>query len=136
MFQTLNIGSLIKQAFGVGPAANAAGAVNGPAIDRMGYGSCSVAAITGLDTGTPSARSVTVKLQDSADGSTGWADITNAPTVAVSAVSSIGEAEVNLASAKRYIRAVATTAFTGGTSPTLFSAAVVTLGGPDKLPAA
>lgn len=134
MFQTHNIGALLKQAFGVGPAANAAGTVNGPAIDRLGYGSCSLAAITGLDTGSPSARSATVKLQDSADGSTGWADITGA-SVAVAAVSSIGEVDVNLAIAKRYIRAVTTTAFTGGTTPTLFSAAVVTLGGADKVPA-
>lgn len=136
MFQTHNIGALIKQAFGVGPAANAAGAVNGAAIDRLGYGSCSIAAITGLDTGSPSARSATVKLQDSADGATGWNDISGAPTIAVTAVSSIGEAEVNLASAKRYIRAVTTTAFTAGSTPTLFSAVVVTLGGADKVPAA
>ncbi len=133
MYQTHNIGGQIKGVTGVAPAANAAGTVNGAAIDRMGYQSCTVVAMTGLDTGTPTTRSATVKLQDSADGSTGWNDLTGA-SVAVSAVSSVGEVDVNLAIAKRYIRVVTTTAFTAGTSPTLFSAAAVVLGGADKLP--
>lgn len=135
MFQTLNIGALIKAVFGVAPAAQSAGAVNGAAIDRQGYGSCVLIAQTGAETGSPSARSSTCKLQDSADGSTAWADITGA-SVAVAAVNTAGEVDVNLAGAKRYIRVVNTTAFTGGTTPTLASSATVVLGGADKLPAA
>lgn len=134
MYQTHNIGAQIKGVTGVAPAANAAGAVNGAAIDRQGYGSCSLVLSTGLDTGSPSARSATAKLQDSADGSTGWADIPGA-SVAVAAVSSVGKVDVSLASAKRYIRVVNTSAFTAGTSPTLFSASQVILGGADRLPA-
>jgi len=134
MFQTHNIGALIKAFLGVAPGARSAGAVNGPAIDRMGYGSATITVVTGAETGTPSARSSTCKLQDSADGSTGWADIAGA-SVAVAAVDSVGEVDVNLAGAKRYVRVVNTTAFTGGTSPTLLSSATLVLGGADKLPA-
>jgi len=135
MYQTHDIGALTATRAGSLPAARSAGAANGAAIDRKGYGSAILSVITGAETGGPSARSSTCKIQDSADGSTGWADLADAPTVAVAAVDSVGEAAINLAGAKRYIRVVNTTAFTGGTSPTLLSAATVQLGGADKLPA-
>lgn len=134
MFQTHNIGALIKAFLGVAPAARSAGAVNGPAINRQGYGSCTLIVTTGAETGSPSARSSTCKLQDSADGSTGWNDLAGA-SVAVAAVDAVGEVDVNLAGAKQFIRVVNTTAFTGGTTPTLLSSAAVALGGADKLPA-
>lgn len=129
-----NFGGEIKCAIGTVPAASSAGSVNGSAIDRMGFSSCVLEVQTGAETGTPSARSATVKLQDSADGSTGWADITGA-SVAVSAVNTRARLTVSLGAVKRYIRAVNTTAFTGGTTPTLASAAVVILGGADTTPA-
>lgn len=134
MYQTHNIGALLKGVTGVAPAANAAGAVNGAAINRQGYGACALVLMTGLDTGSPSARSATAKLQESADGSTGWTDVAGA-SVALTAVSSVAKLDVNLAGVKQFIRVVNTTAFTAGTSPTLFSASSVILGGADKLPA-
>lgn len=134
MYQTHDIGSLVKHVVGTAPAASAAGAINGAAIDRKDYGSCVLLVATGAETGSPSARSATAKIQDSDDGSTGWADLTGA-SVAVSVVSSSGSVKVNLAGAKRYIRVVNTIALTGGTSPTLANSTAVVLGGPTTIPA-
>lgn len=140
MFQTHNVGALVKTAIGVAPIFSAAATINGPAIDRLGYGSCVLAVQTGLDTGTPTTRSVIAKVQHSDDGSTNWTDLAvpvggSFATSAITAVSSVAEVDVNLAGAKRYIRSVVTVAFTGGSSPTVGVASVVTLGGADKVPA-
>ncbi len=134
MYQSSNIGALIKAVPGVAPAAQSAGAVNGAAIDRLGYLSCVLAVITGAVTGTPSAQSSTCQIEHSDDGLSNWGALTGAQ-VAVTGANSIGQVDVDLSGAKRYIRVVNTTAFTGGTTPTLASGATVVLGGADKLPA-
>jgi hypothetical protein len=145
-----NIGAYIKASKGINPANTSAGTVNGAAIDRAGIGggtlfhSCVLHGACGAATGSPSAQTVDNKLQDSADGSTGWADITGASTgwadITGAALTQLtadnGEAEkdVDLSSAKRYIRVVNTVDFTGGTSPAIPVAAEVVLGGSEQLP--
>lgn len=129
-----DIGAYVKTAGSVVPQNSAAATVNGTAVDRTGYESCVLQGLVGAATGTPTAVSVTFKLQESADGSTGWADVTDA-SVEATAENSAVEADVNLAGALPYVRVVATVAFTGGTSPTIDVAGLLTLGGADSLPA-
>jgi hypothetical protein len=122
------------------PTNPVAGTVNGAAVDihqltggGSDYGSGRVHLVTGLDTGTPSARSVAVTIQDSADGSTGWANVLDengaAYTLTISAVSTENSFPVNLRKCKRFIRAVAVTAFTAGTAPTLYQSVGIVLSG-------
>lgn len=129
-----NVGSLIKTVPGSTPRAASAGATNGAAVDRLGYGSLVLATATGAATGSPSAVGVAAKLQDSADGSTGWADVSGA-ALALAAENASGKVNVDLAGVKRYVRVVETVALTGGSTPTLALASTVVLGGADTLPA-
>lgn len=137
-----NIGALIRGVVGTPPAAaKSAGTVNGAAIDRKpvglpGFDSCKLIVATGAESGSPTARSSTCTIQDSDNGSTGWANYVppnGAASVAVTAASSIGEVNVDLSSARRFIRVVEVVAFTGGTTPTLLTNAIVVLGG-DEMP--
>lgn len=130
-----SIGSFLKPAVGTVPAAVAAGTRNGSAIDRSGFSSCVLVAQTGAVAGSPSAQSLDAKLQESADGATGWTDIAGAAITAVTAASSSGKVNVSLANVKQYIRVVETAAFTGGTTPAMGAASTVILGGADRLPA-
>jgi hypothetical protein len=86
--------------------------------------------------GTPTSFTYDAKLEDSADGSTGWAALVGAAITQIVAASTAGYKDVDLSSAKRYIRAVDVIAFVGGTSPKLNAAVAVVLGGADVLPAA
>jgi len=129
-----DIGAYIKVLAGFSPQAAAGGAINGAAIDRMGFQSAVLHGRTGAATGTPTAQTYDLKLQDSADGSTGWTDIAGAAITQITAVDSEAEVNVNLAGAKKYIRAVGTVTLTGGTTPTLQVASAVVLGGASELP--
>lgn len=124
-----DIGAEIKVVAGFAPRAASAGTITGSAIDRDGFLSCVLHARAGDVSGGPSAQTYDVKLQDSADGSTGWADITGAAITQITAANGEKHVNVNLSGAKRYIRAVGTVGFTGGTTPTMDVAATVALGG-------
>ena len=126
-----NIGGLIAPKEGLPPLNNAAGTRNGAAIDRLGYFSCTLFAQAGAEEGSPSARTLDVKLQESDDGSTGWTDISGAAITQITAVNTQARKDVNLRGVKRYIRAVEVVAFTAGTSPKLNSVCQVILGGKD-----
>lgn len=128
-----NIGALISAKLAVEPKANAAGTRNGVSIDRLALGvsSCVLAVLTGASTGTPTTLSVDVKLQDSADGTT-FADFATA--VSATAVSSSAEKDIDLTTARQYVRAVETVSFTGGTAPTVLSSAALVFGGATTLP--
>lgn len=133
----LNAGAYIKGYKGVAPVSSAAATVNGGSIDRQGFMSAILSAITGVATGTPSTQTVTVKIQDSADGSTGWADYTpdvGSASFTITADGTFNDVNVNLRKAKRYIRAVIVVAFTGGSSPDQLVTALVQLAGADTLP--
>lgn len=129
-----NIGGILTAKIGNVPLSNAAGTRNGSAIDRQGFMSAVLVAKCGAATGSPSAQSVDVKLQDSEDGSTGWADLTGAAVATLDADNSIARVAVDLSGAKRYVRAVEVVAFTAGTSPEIPSDSTVILGGADDNP--
>lgn len=129
-----SIGSFLTPAAGTVPAVVLAGTRNGAAIDRTGYQSCVLFAQTGAVTGSPSTQSLAAKLQHSDDGSTGWADISGAAITAISAASSAAKVNVNLSTAKQYIRVVETAAFSGGSTPTMGVGTSVVLGGANELP--
>jgi hypothetical protein len=136
-----DIGAYIKSVKGVNPTNSGAATINGAAIDRQGFLSCELHHACGAASGGPSARTVDCKLQDSADGSNGWADYNpdgagSGAAAQLSTDNAEARKAINLASAKRYIRVVETVAFTGGSSPAIPVAATVVLGGADQLPQA
>lgn len=142
-----DIGKYIAVKKGIDPANASAGAINGAAIDRAGQGGGKLALSAvlhhacGAATGAPTARTVDSKIQDSADGSTGWADYVDPKTGVVAAAAQLtadnqdAEVDVDLSAAKKFIRVVETVGFTGGTTPAIPVAAGVSLGGYDQLPA-
>jgi hypothetical protein len=129
-----NVGAFIKVVKGIDPVNAGAGAINGPAIDRQEFNSAVLKVSCGAAAGGPSAQTVDGKLQDSADGTTGWGDLAGAAVAQLTADNAEGQVNVDLSGAKRYIRTVATVAFTGGTTPAIPVAAEVVLGGATELP--
>lgn len=121
---------------GVSPQNTDGTVINGAAIDRTGFMSCILAAAVGAVTGTPTSFTVPAKIQDSADGSTGWNDVTDGAITTLTAINTAGKKSVNLATAKKYIRVVVDVAFVSGTTPTADVAALVLLGGGDTDPQA
>jgi hypothetical protein len=103
-------------------AAVAAGDVNGIIIDRFGYLSAITNVGVGAASGTPTAQSITYKLQhgDASNGSD-MADVASTnvlkASVALTADSSSSNASYDLTGLKRYIRLVTTVAFTDGSTP-------------------
>ncbi len=138
------LGSLIRGTKGNPPASVAAGTRNGAAIDRSPAGGVHFAglalyAAAGVLTGAPTAMTMDAKVQDSADGSTGWADykpdgVTVAAIPQITAANAEAEIDVDLSGAKRYVRIVETVGFTAGTSPLLGAQETVILYGADRTP--
>lgn len=142
MYRIRNGGVLAKCFVGTVPAAaKSAGTVNGSGIDRKpkggtGFDSCKVVISNGATTGTPTSFTNTCKVQDSADNSS-FADYTP-PTGSASGVNSVAsscaEFEVDLSTARRYVRVVETIAFVGGTTPTLLANSTLVAFGTDETP--
>lgn len=88
---------------------------NGPVV----YGLFQVAD----PTGSPDSFTVTCKIQESADGSTSWADCDTQDTAVISAAK--GAAYVRAHRTKRYVRCVMTPAFVNGTTPKIHASSVV-----------
>lgn len=132
-----NIDAYIKPMVGNVAKAQAAGADNGPAIDRQGYQSATLFGARGATSSDPSAHSVTYKLQHSdTTENADFSDVTGEALAALTADNTSAKKAVNLTPLKRYIRIVATAAFTGGTTPAIPISSTVILGGAQKLPAA
>ena len=105
------------------PPAARTSTVTGSAVDLLGYkGRIKVSQEVGAVTGT--SPTLDGKIQDSADGSTGWADVTGATFTQVTASTSLLSIGVDTRLAKRYIRYVGTIA---GTTPS-FTMAVNAVG--------
>ena len=102
---------------------------NGSAVDILDYEG-QAAAILQSAAGTGTTPTLDVKIQDSADGSTGWADVTGAAFAQVTNAASAQVLKFNASAARRYIRAVATV---GGTTPS-FSCAVSFVGKKQIIP--
>jgi hypothetical protein len=128
-------GDNLRQKVGIIPAAQAAGTVNGPAIDRSNARDCVVMVSTGAVTGAPSTQTVAAKIQDSDDGSTGWNDLAGGAVPNITIANGQAELDYGLLQAKKFIRVVSTVSFTGGTAPTIQVAAAVALGDSVFLPA-
>ena len=99
-------------------------AVTGTAIDCRNYsGPIHCLFHTGAATGSPTAQAHPVKLQESADGSTGWQDLATQTNTTMTA-----DAQAKMVRGirtLRYVRAHADDAFTGGTSPATTISAVI-----------
>ena len=94
------------------PAASTS-TITGAAVDLLGYqGKVKVTQDVGAVSGTT--PTLNGKIQDSADGSTGWADVTGATFTEVTASTNVQSIGVDTRLAKRYIRYVGTIA---GTTP-------------------
>ena len=92
----------------VGIVANnhSASTVNGAAIDRLGFDEALVVVNSGTN-GT--SGTVDIKIQESEDGSTGWADVSGASFAQIteSNDNTVYVGRLNLSGRKRYIRVVA-----------------------------
>jgi hypothetical protein len=136
-----NIGSLVVPVTSVFPESAAAGTINGSSIDRTQHNlpnSCVLHQVVGVESGTPTTTSVQTTLQHSPDNST-WSNYqigtTVQQTAALTAANSENTVAIDLTGAYRFIRAVTTVAFTGGTSPAALIAADIILGGERELAA-
>jgi hypothetical protein len=111
-----------------------AAAVYGPKIDRLGYEAAVISVQTGTPSGSPSNVGVVVKMQ-SMSGEVDWADVTSqTTTISGEALPHQHEIDYDLKSSERYIRAVATPHFTGGSAPKIELAATCVLGEPRVMP--
>lgn len=116
------------------PVARTDGTANGTAVDRVVSGGTGDAVLL-VSTGTITDGSHAVKVQESADGSTGWTDLAagniqgSMPTVV--AANDDTMFEVGLRPTLRYLRAVATS--TGSTTGGVYACAFI-LGRPRVLP--
>jgi len=117
-------------------------AVNGAAVDTLAADNAALYAYAVAASGAPTAASLAVKIQESADGSTNWTDaLDNTGTVigftlTVTSADAEGEARIeglNL-NRKRYLRAVITPTFTGGTSPASVAVAQIIRGNNEAKP--
>lgn len=137
-----NVASLIAPETSIVPQA-ATASVNGTSHDRGNHSmplSCALYTTLGAVTGSPTSFTVQSKVQDSADGTT-FADYkpdgvnTAQDAAALTAASTAQWTAVDLTNARRYVRAVSTISFTGGTSPSIEIATVVIFGGENTLAA-
>lgn len=117
------------------PNAVAAGTRNSTGFDRTDKNlpeSAVLYASSGPVTGAPSAQTLNAKVQHSDDNSV-WSDYTPPKGVAaitqVTAANTQAVANVDLSSAKRYVRVQEVVGFTGGTSPTLGAVSGLVFGG-------
>jgi len=132
----------VLKGMSVAPASTVAGTTNGSKVDTLGADNAAVYAYGGLSSSNPSAATLAVTVQESADGSTNWSNaLDNTGTVigftlncqAALAENSARIEGLNL-NRKRYLRAVVIAAFTGGTTPAIVGFAQIILGNNSPLP--
>lgn len=127
----------------IAPESDAGGsAVNGGVVDTIGFNTGMLSFESGAISGSPSATSIAVKLQegDASDGSDMEDALDNTGTVIGGTVTAentelLARIEGLGTNRKRYLRVVETTTFTGGTSPAVLVHANILLGRPGELPA-
>lgn len=122
-------GSEIKTVRALSPQSDSGGsAKNGVVVDRLGFKSLVASVITGAVSGTPTATSMTIKVQHgSASDGSDMADVSGAAAT-ITAADSVAEINVNCRGLKRYVRVTETTTFTGGTTPAVLVGATISLG--------
>lgn len=139
-----NIGAQLKVGVGPVPKAETPATINGTGIDRMsitgqqGYMSCVLHGHCGSATGSPTAQTYDVKLQDSATLGGTYVDFTdaqgNGALTQITADDTAGRTNVDLSAAKRFVRVVRIVGLTAGTTPALPCSEVVVFGGAGELP--
>lgn len=140
-----NIGAYIKSVLAFNHDAIIAGAgddgvlQNGRAVNRLNYLSCVLTVVVSAVLASSETVSITAQLQDSADGSTGWAnygDPLAITEVAADGADENGEVEldVNLSGAKQYIRANITITMSAGATDTSETMAMFTFAGEHERP--
>ena len=132
-----NVSSIIPQ------SVSGSSAVDGVSVDTQGYENAKLHIYAAEATGSPSAGSLAVTLQESADGSTNWSNaLDNTGTVigftltGLQAAAGVNAARIeglNL-NRKRYLRIVVTPTFTGGSSPATLVYGEIIFGGAQQLP--
>ncbi len=129
------LGESIKQVCALRPQALAAGNVNGPVIDRLGFEDAVLIVSSGVVSGAPTAQTLDARIQhgNAADGSD-MADVSGLVITQITAANTDRQLDIDLLPLKRYIRVVATAAFTGGTSPTIQASATIALGAAKEAP--
>jgi len=135
-----NVGGDVKTLVAFTPRAlSGEVAHNGDVVDRKGYESAVFTVVAGKYTSTPTSINVACKIQDCATATGSFADISGATVNISGEVASVAdqdqEINIDLRTHERYVRLVVTPDFTGGSSPTLFFGATVTLGEPSIRPA-
>jgi hypothetical protein len=123
----------VKAVQSIAPVSSGAGAVNGTAVDTQDFGDGMLVVNIGAATGSPTAQTVDAKLQESANGSSGWTDIAGAAMTQATVDDVTGEIKLrieNRAGSLRYVRPVVTPGFTGGSSPEIPVSATLILGNP------
>lgn len=128
----------VQPMFNPTTTALSAGAANGVVIDRLNFLSGVIGLAVGAATGTPTSYTVNVKLQtgDQANGSD-MADFipcqqaTVIQSADLTANNTFNWTDADIIGAKRYIRAVVTVAFVGGTTPTIPVNTFIALGDPE-----
>lgn len=121
----------VRTGLAASPQLAPAGTINGVAIDRLGCYSAVFTVVTGAIAGAPTSQSVNAKLQHSDTSGGVYTDISGATLSTITAGNASGEINVDLSSAKRYVRVVLTVAFVGGTTPTIGVSATYCLGEAD-----
>ena len=113
-------------------------AVDGVAVDTEGYDNAKLHVYAAEASGSPSAASLTVTLQESPDNNSDWTNaLDNTGTVIGFTLSGLNAAAgVNAArieglnlNRKRYLRIVVTPSFTGGSSPAILAYGEIVFGG-------
>lgn len=135
--QITNGGAFIAPTLGISPQAptSSGTAIKGSAIDRLGYGSAVLSVAAGASSGSPSSFSVAGKIQHSDTTTDGdFTDFTGGAITPITAVDTLAKVNVDLTGAKRYIRAVVTPTYVGGSSPYVFVGAQVVLAGSSNPP--
>ena len=128
-----DLGSEVKEKVAIIPLGFGSESVNGPDIDRTGYNSAVLHVSTGAATGSPSAQTCDVKIQEKEEGGS-YTDVSGAAITQITADNGDEELNIDLSGLKKYVRAVATTVLTGGSSPKWPVAATLTIGGSDYQP--
>lgn len=129
-----DIGAEVKALPSIAPIAapNSASPIEGTAHDRTDYSSLVACAYVGAATGAPSSFSIAFKLEHSDSPSANYTTL--AGTERTLTAAGLTEVDVNLRSAKRYVRAVATVTITGGSTPAVPIAVPLVMGGARELP--
>jgi hypothetical protein len=134
----------VHQASSIIPqSVSGASAVDGVSVDTSGYDNAKLHVYAAEATGTPSAASLAVTLQESPNGTDTWTNaLDNTGAVigftlsglqAAGAVSAARIEGLNL-NRKRYLRVVVTPTFTGGSSPATLVFGEIVFGNAQQLP--